>query len=196
MKKQVKYKKLSDYASEYHVTYRTAWNRFNKNLIPGAFMDKDKHILIPISYNDKPNDKIKVALYARVSSNDRKNSLDEQLNRLQNYAISNGYNIVTSIKEIGSGMNDNRSKLSKLLSLNSWDVLIIENKDRLTRFGFNYIELLLNKMNKEIIVINNSDDDKQDLMKDLISIIYSFSARLYGLRRKKNKQDIIKFIES
>lgn len=49
---------------------------------------------------------------------------------------------------------------------------------------------------KKIIVTNASENDKEDLMKDLISIIYSFSARMYGLRRKKNKQDIIKFIES
>ena len=50
-------------------------------------------------------------------------------------------------------------------------------------------------MGKKIIVLNNTQDDKEDLMKDLVSVIYSFSARMYGLRRKKNKEDIIKFIE-
>lgn len=64
-----------------------------------------------------------------------------------------------------------------------------------TNFGFNYIETLLNINNKKIIVVNRTDDDKTDLMQDLISIIYSFSARMYGLRKKKNKEDIIKFLE-
>lgn len=72
---------------------------------------------------------------------------------------------------------------------------IVENKDRLTRFGFNYIETLLNINNKKIIVVNRTDDDKTDLIQDLVSIIYSFSAIMYGLRKKKNKEDIIKFLE-
>lgn len=190
-----RYKKLSDYAKERSVTYRTAWNHYKSGKIPGAFADDLGNILIPIFKSDKDNKDIKVSLYARVSSNDRKNSLDEQLNRLTNYSINNGYKIIHSIKEIGSGMNDSRNKLEKLLLKDDWDVLIIENKDRLTRFGFNYIELLLNKMGKEIIVVNKSDNDKEDLMKDLISIIYSFSARMYGLRRRKNKQEIIDFIK-
>lgn len=190
-----RYKKLSDYAKERSVTYRTAWNHYKSGKIPGAFADDLGNILIPIFKSDKDNKDIKVSLYARVSSNDRKNSLDEQLNRLTNYSINNGYKIIHSIKEIGSGMNDSRNKLEKLLLKDDWDVLIIENKDRLTRFGFNYIELLLNKMGKEIIVVNESDNDKEDLMKDLISIIYSFSARMYGLRRRKNKQEIIDFIK-
>jgi putative resolvase len=190
-----RYKKLSEYAKERSVTYRTAWNHYKSGKIPGAFADDLGNILIPIFKSDKDNKDIKVSIYARVSSNDRKNSLDEQLNRLTNYSINNGYKIIHSIKEIGSGMNDSRNKLEKLLLKDDWDVLIIENKDRLTRFGFNYIELLLNKMGKEIIVVNESDNDKEDLMKDLISIIYSFSARMYGLRRRKNKQEIIDFIK-
>ena len=190
-----RYKKLSEYAKERSVTYRTAWNHYKSGKIPGAFADDLGNILIPIFKSDKDNKDIKVSIYARVSSNDRKNSLDEQLNRLTNYSINNGYKIIHSIKEIGSGMNDSRNKLEKLLLNDDWDVLIIENKDRLTRFGFNYIELLLNKMGKEIIVVNESDNDKEDLMKDLISIIYSFSARMYGLRRRKNKQEIIDFIK-
>jgi predicted site-specific integrase-resolvase len=54
---------------------------------------------------------------------------------------------------------------------------------------------LLNLQNKKIIVVNQTNDDKTDLINDLVSIIYSFSARIYGLRRKKNKEEIIKFLE-
>jgi len=60
------------------------------------------------------------------------------------------------------------------------------------RFGFNYIQTLLGKLGKRIEVVQMSKDDKQELLQDFISIIYSFSARLYGLRRAKEKADKIK----
>lgn len=188
------YKKLSDYARENSITYRTAWNRFYANKIKGAFMDNTNHVLIPLFPIN--NDENNVILYARVSNNDRKKELDYQLDRIRSYAFNNGYIIIDEVKEIASGMNDKRPKLSKLLTRTDWNILIVENKDRLTRFGFNYIELLLNLQGKRIIVMNQVNEDKQDLLNDMISIFYSFSARLYGLRKKKNKEDIIKFLES
>ena len=137
----------------------------------------------------------KIAIYSRVSNTDRKDNLDRQSERLTNYAISNGFDILYNVKEIGSGMNDGRPKLIKLLKQQDWNILIVENKDRLRRFGFNYLEMLLELMNKKIIVVNKTDDDKTDLIQDLVSIIYSFSARMYGLRKKKNKEEVIKFLE-
>jgi predicted site-specific integrase-resolvase len=186
------YYKLSDYAKKFNVTYRTAWNRFKKGKIDGAFIDETNHVLIPINKFENKN---KVIIYSRVSNSDRKDNLDRQSDRLYNYAINNGYTIIDNIKEVGSGLNDNRTKLIKLLKRKDYDILLVENKDRLTRFGFNYIETLLNNNDKEIIVVNKTDDDKTDLIQDLVSIIYSFSARMYGLRRKKNKQEIIDFLE-
>lgn len=186
------YYKLSDYAKKFNVTYRTAWNRFKNGKIDGAFIDENNHILIPINQITKKNN---VVIYSRVSNSDRKENLERQSERLYNYAINNGYTVVGNIKEIGSGLNDNRTKLIKLFKQTDWDILLVENKDRLTRFGFNYIETLLNINNKEIIVVNKVDDDKTDLIQDMVSIVYSFSVRMYGLRKKKNKEEIIKFLE-
>lgn len=189
----INYMKLSDYAKQKSITYRTAWSHFKLGKIDGAIKDNMGNILIPIQ------DEIDYSLcacYSRVSSNDMKENLNRQQNRLEEFAVSNNYKIVKSVKEIASGMNDNRKKLIKLLNDDGWTTLIVENKDRLTRFGFNYIETLLNKQGKRIIVINKTNNDKSDLMEDLISVIYSFSARMYGLRRKKNKKDIINFLES
>lgn len=185
--------KLSDYAEKYKVSYRTAWNRFKLGKIKNAFKDENGSIYINEIDNENKNN---VAIYARVSNNDRKESLNKQLDRLTNFAINNGYCINESIKEIGSGLNDNRKQLKKLLLKDNWNILIVENKDRLTRFGFNYIETLLNKQGKKIIVVNNTNDDKTDLMQDLISIIYSFSVRMYGLRKQKNKEQIKEFLEN
>ena len=190
------YYKLSDYAKKFNVTYRTAWNRYKAGKIDNAFIDNTGHVAIPIATIESNSIK-RVALYARVSSNEMKENLDRQLDRITNFAISNGFQINYSFKEIGSGLNDSRNKLISLLNKDGWDILIVENKDRLTRFGFNYIETLLNKMGKQILVINsNEDNTKKDLIEDLVSIIYSFSARIYGLRRAKNKKEIINFLDN
>jgi len=188
----MKYIKLSDYAKNMSITYRTAWNHYKRGLIDGAFKDKLGNIFIPKQIE---TDKT-VAIYCRVSSSEMKENLDRQLDRLIEYSNRNNFKINKSVKEIGSGMNDQRPKLIKLLQDKSWDILLIEHKDRLTRFGFNYIQTLLELQDRKIIVVNNQDSDKNSLMEDLVSIIYSFSARMYGLRKKRNKEDIIKFIES
>ncbi len=191
------YYKLSDYASKFNVTYRTAWNRYKKGKIVDAFVDNTNHICIPIKTIDVVNRK--VVIYSRVSSNDAKDNLIRQEERLLNYATSNNFNVIKSYKEVGSGMNDNRKSLTNLLlSNNDWDILLIENKDRLTRFGFNYIENLLKTLDKSIIVVNKvNNEPKNDLINDLVSIIYSFSARIYGLRKAKNKQtEITKILET
>ena len=185
------YKKLSDYAKENSVTYKTAWNRFKAGKIRGAFLE-DGHVKIPVA--NFPKQLTNVVLYARVSNNDRKESLNDQLKRLEQFATSNGYIIVKSVKEVGSGMNDNRTQLANILKNDYWDLIIVENKDRLTRFGFNYLKLLLNKQNKDILVINQQETEKNEILTDLVSIIYSFSARIYGLRKKKNREQIIEFL--
>jgi len=190
-----KYIKLCDYAKNHSVTYRTAWNRFNAGKIPNSFKNADGQILIEV-VNEKNIDWTKVAIYARVSSNKNRVDLDKQAKRLTQYATAKGYQIVEVIKEVGSGVNDNRKKLKKLLESENWGTLIVEHKDRLTRFGFNYIEVLLNKESRKIEVVNLAEDEKSDLMQDLVSVIYSFSAKLYGLRRSKRKtEEIIKFLE-
>ena len=193
MKKMIK---LSTYAQYNDCCYRTAYNRFKKGTIKGIQLDSGS-ILVennnPIQDNTTESKIKKVALYSRVSSNDRKNQLNEQSKRLTNYAISNGFNIYKTVKEVASGMNDDRPKLNKLLIDDEIDMLIIENKDRLTRFGFNYIKLLLEKNNKEIIIVNesNTDSSDEDLMNDFISIITSFCGRIYGKRRASSKKNKI-----
>ena len=134
----------------------------------------------------------RVVIYARVSDHASKDNLERQAQGLIEYANARGYQIVAVVKEIGSGVNDKRRKLMEVLSRDDYDILLLEHKDRLTRFGFNYIQTLLGKLGKRIEVVRMSRDDKQELLQDFISIIYSFSARLYGLRRAREKADRIK----
>ena len=110
--------------------------------------------------------------------------------------VAKGYRIVAIVKEVGSGVNDSRKKLINSLSRDDYSLIVCEHKDRLTRFGFNYIKVLLNKMGKDIEIINEAREEKEDLMQDFIAIITSFCARIYGLRRQKRKTEcMIKCLE-
>ena len=182
--------KLSDYAKKYGITYKTAWNRFKAGKIKGAYKDETGHIVVP-DEKELLIDKNKVAIYARVSSNENKSNLEKQAERLKEYAIAKGYQIVHIVKEAGSGVNDNRPKLLKLLQKDDWRTLIIEHKNRLTRFRFNYIKTLIEKEGRQTEVVNLAEDDKTELIENLIAMIYSFSARMYRLRRRKRKTEKI-----
>ena len=189
--------KLSQWAKKQGVCYRTAWNMFVKNQIPGAYKLKSGTIIVPDESSISKEKNEYVVCYARVSSTQNKKNLELQAERIINYANAKGYKIDDIIKEIGSGLNDNRPKLIKLLQSKKPTVIIVEHKDRLTRFGFNYIKILCNLINCKIEIINEVDNDTQDLMQDFVSLITSFCARLYGLRRCKRKTEkIIKELES
>ncbi|MCL0094735.1 IS607 family transposase [Dehalococcoidales bacterium] len=179
--------KLSEYAKKLGISYMTAWRMYRKGEI-NAYRLPTGTIIVESEEHKLPN---KVCIYARVSSSENKSNLDSQAERLRDYAIARGYQIYKVVKEVGSGINDNRTKLAELLKDKGYRVLLVEHKDRLTRFDFNYIKLLLAEMGKEIEVVNETKDDKEDLLQDLIAIIYSFSARLYGLRRAKRKTEKI-----
>ena len=182
--------KLSEYAKKHSITYVTAYRHWRKGYIKGKQLPSGTIVVYeePESYQIK-NEDPRVVLYARVSSSENKNNLESQCNRLRDYASAKGYKIKKELKEIGSGLNDKRQKLKRLLESDDWDILLVEHKDRLARFGIHYLEILLAKQNKKIEIINESESDKQDLMQDFVSIITSFCARLYGMRRNKRKTE-------
>ena len=130
-------------------------------------------------------------IYARVSSAENKNNLETQCERLRNFASAKGYKIAQEVKEIGSGLNDKRPKLERLLAKDDWDILLVEHKDRLARFGINYLNVLLAKQGKRIEIINDADGNSEGLMQDFVAIVTSFCARLYGLRGSKRKTEKI-----
>lgn len=180
--------KLSTYAKKLGVSYKTVWRLWKQGNLD-AYQLPTGTVIVKDELENKIPDK--VCIYARVSSSENKDNLKRQSKRLEEYAIARGYQIYKVVEEIGSGVNDNRKKLTKLLKDKNYNKLIVEHKNRLTRFGFNYIQILFNQIGKEIEVVNEAENDKQDLMQDFISIITSFCARLYGLRRSKRKTERI-----
>lgn len=179
--------KISQYAKRYGVTTRTVWNWIKKNQIQYEREPDGIHIRI-IENEDKPLTDA-VAIYARVSSHENKNNLERQRERLENYCAAKGYHVIKTVTEIGSGLNDNRQKLEKLLTDESVKLIVVEHSDRLARFGLNYIKKLLEMQGRKIEVINEQSNDRDDLMQDFVSIVTSFCARLYGLRRNRRRTE-------
>jgi len=160
-------------------------------MIQGRQMDTGTILITePIGEPRAPDERpVKVAIYTRVSAAENKDNLEGQAKRLRDYCATKGYPVAWVVKEIGSGVNDTRPKLLKLLTDPSVSVIIVEHKDRLTRFGFNYLDQLLKMQNRRIEVINLAEDGKEDLIQDFVSIVTSFYARLYGQRRSRRKTE-------
>lgn len=195
------YIKVSEYAERMSLHIRTVYRYYHSGKIQGYQDDVTGTIFILNPFKKEVNSRLgkAVVLYARVSSSEHKDNLEKQLNRLRLYANAKGYQVVKEIKEIGSGLNDKRAKLNKLLKddLDTFSILLVENKDRLTRFGFNYLDILLKTHNKEVEVINLVDSDREDLVQDFISVITSFYVRIYGQRGSKRKAEaLIKELEN
>ena len=183
--------KISKYAKLQGVSYRTIWNWLYAGKVKYE-RDATNHVWI-IEDEPQPKRQPLVAVYARVSSSENKSNLDTQAERLISYCNAKGYKVEKVVKEIGSGLNDNRQKLEKLLTDETIGIIVVEHKDRLARFGLNYIGKLLGMQGRKIEIVNNMQGEREDLMQDFVSIITSFCARLYGQRRgKRNTGKLIK----
>lgn len=181
--------KISQYAKKYDVTIRTVWNWIYTGKVNYERIDDFGHVRIIENEDKQITDA--VAIYARVSSSENKSNLERQVKRLEDYCSARGYRVIKIVSEIGSGLNDKRPKLEKLLMDESVKLIVVEHSDRLARFGLNYIKKLLELQGRKIEVINEQNNDRDDLMQDFVSIITSFCARLYGLRRNKRRTEKI-----
>ena len=173
----------------------------NSIIIPSGkrIISRDEVIRYLKSSNLLYEDDNKIDLiYARVSTNKQKNrgDLDKQIEYITKEIITKNPKNLKIFLEVGSGLNDNRKELKKLLDIvmnNEVDRIFILHKDRLTRFGFNYLEQICNKFGTKIIVISEEIQEKsiqEELAEDIISIIHSFSSELYGIKNKiKEKLD-------
>lgn len=167
---------------------------------PGGHRRYDKSTLNDfIGYKEiiEEQPEIVCATYARVSSNEQKQKgdLDRQSQRLSEYCAKHGMLVTHIIKDVGSGLNDNRSgfvKLTDLIIKRKVNKLVIEHKDRLTRFQFKFIKKMFESYGCEVIVVNGMDvSDTEELAADMMSLLASFSGKFYGKRsaerRKKKK---------
>jgi putative resolvase len=154
------------------------------------YNDEDVYKIIGIKKDKRSR---KIVSYSRVSTGIQKSQLDDQSNRIYEYSISKGLNLDEQYKDIKSGMNFERKSFQELIEnviKGNIELVIVENKDRLVRFGFELIELIFRYFGAKILVINDTISNKnyqQELTEDLVSIIHYFSMKMYSHRRKLNK---------
>jgi predicted site-specific integrase-resolvase len=182
--------KLSHYARQQGISYRTALRWFRAGTIKG-YQAPTGTIIVTAGETTPALRAEKVAIYARVSSPEHRDTLERQAARLADYCAARGYQVAQVVKEIASGVNDSRPKLLALLKDSSVTRIVVEHRDRLTRCGFPYLEALLQAQGRTIDVVNLAENDTEDVMAELVAIVSSFTARLYGQRQAKRKTERI-----
>ena len=127
-----------------------------------------------------------MALYARVSSPGQKADLDRQLARLAEFSAQHGFRVVEAVEETGSGWNGRRKALFRIFRNPNVQVIVVEHRDRLMRFGFEYVEAALAAQGRRVVVID-AGEITDDSVRELQEVIVSMCARLYGKRSAKNR---------
>ena len=174
--------KLSVWAKREGIHYQTAWRLFKAGklgvtahrLPTGTIIVDD----IPVESG--------AALYARVSSHDQKKDLEAQMGRLAVYAATQRLTVLDTVSEVGSGLNGHRKGMMRLLRNPRVRTIVVEHRDRLMRFGAEYVEAALAADGRRLLVLDESEL-KDDLVQDVIAVLTSMCARLYGRRSAKNR---------
>ena len=141
---------------------------------------------------------VRAVIYARVGSSDQKKDLERQVQYLTQYCSAKGYKVVDVLSDIASGLKANRRGLLKLFNYvmnKQVDVVVVTYKDRLTRFGFEYLEYFFKQYGVRIEVVYGEEpkDAYQELVEDLLAIVTSFAGKLYGMRSRKKKRLVQSF---
>jgi predicted site-specific integrase-resolvase len=181
--------RLSQYAKQMNVSYKTAFRWWKAGRLDAYQLDTGTIIVRdPLPETTTPTG---VALYARVSTQGQKADLDRQVERLKTYAASRGYQVTQMVQEIASGLNDTRPKLLKLLTDPQIGKIVVEHRDRLTCFGFVYIDQLFAMQGRSLEVMFPTDTT-HDLVEDFSVVITSMASRIYGRRHSKERAEKIK----
>lgn len=175
--------KLSVWAKSQGISYKTAWRMWKDGRLP---VPAEQMATGTVIVHAEPDDVGGAAIYARVSSADQKNDLDRQLARLTEFAVAQKLPVVDAVKEVGSGLNGHRKGMMRLLHNPAAQTIVVEHRDRLMRFGFEYVEAALAAQGRRIVVIE-PEEMTDDIVRDLHEVIVSMCARLYGKRSAKNR---------
>jgi len=191
---------LKEAAERLGLAYITLWKwgrqgRFKVVRLPNG------RLAIPVEEFEKLKppemrlvEKPRVVIYARASSDKqaKQGDLDRQVEVLKKYAAEHGYQVVDVIRDIGSGLKTNRRGLRKLLRMVTQrrvDIVLVTHRDRLTRFGYEYLEYFFRQYGVEIVeAFKTEKEPLEELIEDFVEIIVSFAARIYGRRSHKARK--------
>lgn len=178
---------LTEWARAQGIAPRTAYRWFREGTLPvPAERVGSRTILVNIEANTSSSAAGGVGLYARVSSHDQKPDLERQTARLSAWAAKAGHRVVRVESEIASGMNGARSKARRLLADPKVTTVVVERKDRLGRMNVELVEAALSASGRRLVVLDDGEVE-DDLLRDMLEVLTSFCARLYGRRSAKNR---------
>jgi putative resolvase len=170
---------LKEWARVQGVHPVTAYRWFREGKLPVPARKVGRLILVePV---EEALERVRVVAYCRVSSADQKGDLERQAGRVVTGATGRGLAVDQVVSEIGSGMNGHRRKLTRVLSDVTASVIVVEHRDRLTRFGFEHLAASLAASGRRIVVLDETETT-DDLVRDVTEVLTSLCARLYGRR--------------
>lgn len=182
---------VKEWAEREHLHPQTVWKwcRTGKMPVPVEHTPSGMWLVHDPKYETPaPSDaeQSRTVCYARVSSADQKTDLQRQADRLKAFALGMGVEAPEVVTETGSGMNDKRRKLNRLLADPGVGVIIVEHRDRLARMNAGLVEGALKAQGRRLIVVDDGELD-DDLVRDMTEVLTSLCARLYGRRAAVNK---------
>jgi putative resolvase len=178
---------LTEWAKAQGVHPHTAYRWFREGTLPvPATRVGSRTILVNVEACTALEMVGGVGLYARVSSHDQKPDLERQVARLSQWAAHAGHRVVRVESEVGSGMNGARSKARRLLADPDVVTVVVEHRDRLGRMNTELIEAALSASGRRLVVVD-AGEVEDDLVRDMVEVLTSFCARLYGRRSAKNR---------
>lgn len=179
---------LTEWARRQGVHPHTAYRWFENGTLPvPAVRVGPRTILVnPGAATNEPTGGL--GLYARVSSHGQKADLDRQVARLSEWALKTGQPVVRVESEVGSGMNGARRKVRRLLSDPDVATVVVEHRDRLGRVNTELVEAALIATGRRLVVVDEGEV-QDDLVADMVEMLTSFCARLYGKRSARNRAE-------
>ena len=176
--------KLAEWARANGVHPQTAYRWFRQGTMPvPARRLSSGTILVEAPAGRPPG---RAVLYARVSAHDQRADLDRQVARLTAWATGKGIAAAEVVTEVGSGLNGNRPRLKRLLADPTVATIVVEHRDRLARFGVEYLQAALAAHGRRIRVAEEGETT-DDLVRDLLDALTSCCARLYGRRGARDR---------
>jgi putative resolvase len=178
--------KLSEWAAQQGVHYQTAWRWWKRGTLPvPARQLASGTILVEVPRS--PADTAgRTVVYARVSSHDQRADLDRQVSRVMGWAGQRQLAVDQVVTEVGSGLDGRRPKLARLLADAHVGTIVVEHRDRLARFGVQHLQAALAAQDRRVLIATDAEAT-DDLVRDMIEVLTSFCARLYGRRGARNR---------
>jgi putative resolvase len=177
--------KLAEWARTNGVHPQTAYRWFREGTMPAPARRLETGT-IWVHTQTADADAGRSVVYARVSSHDQSADLDRQVARLTEWATSSGHVVADVVTEVGSGLNGRRPKLRRILADPTATAVVVERRDRLARFGVEHLEAALAAQGRRIVVADPGETT-DDLVQDMIGVLTSMCAHLYGSRGARNR---------